>query len=113
MRCLREPLLSAGGRVAGSLVWRLVPTETDMHKLDSFLLKKRMVSALWGETLFLPLTDLRLLPTLGAARSWQPRRREAIGCSITRRRVVCVAVCCNNWRLLGAAQILCNHQRKK
>lgn len=93
-KVFKRAVISAGGRLAGSLVWRLVLSETDMHKLDSFLLKKRMVSALWRETLFLPLTDLRFLPTLGAARSWQPHRWEAIGCSIAKRRafvLLCVA----------------------
>ena len=78
--------LSAGGRLAGPLVCRLVPCESDTHKLDSFLGEKRTVSALWRRTFCLPLADLRCLPTLGAARSRQPRRREAMGCSIAKRR---------------------------
>lgn len=69
-KVFKRVVISAGGRLAGSLVWRLVPSAADMHKTRQLPLKKRVMSALWRETVFLPLTDLRFfLPTLGAARS--------------------------------------------
>lgn len=97
-----------GGRLAGSLMWWLVLNETDMRKLDSFLSKKRMVSALWRETLFLPLTDLRFQPTLGAARSSQMRSDQL---QYGKKESICVAVCCIDRRLLGAARVLHNRDQ--
>lgn len=91
-KVFKRVVISAGGRLAGSLVWRLVPSAADMPKTRQLPLKKRVMSALWRETVFLPLTDLRFLPTLGTARSWQPLRQEAISCSIAKRRALCYYV---------------------
>lgn len=102
---MRELLfLKVGGRLAVSLMWWLVPSETDMRKLDRFL----MVSAWRKATLFLPLTDLRFQPTLGAARILQMRSNWL---QYGKKGSVCAAVCCNDQRLLGTAQVLHNRDQ--